>query len=1169
LRPIRPLFRDEENMAQRRLWSVLAVSAGAAALAGGIPAIAGAVTAGSAGTTGVARLSSAQVAKLSQNADKPVIVILKSQAAQVPVSSSAAVTARTAAVAENQASLVGELQQVAAKNIRRFTLVNSLAATVSPLEAQRLAADPAVAAVIPDATFTVTDPTATQPAAATSPAVSTSLPLHSIHGACATSKSKAQTVPEGLGLTGTKSAHSLGFTGAGVKVAYIADGLDPKNVNFLRKNGTSVFTAYKDFTGTGPTAPTTGGEAFLDANTIAGQGTNVYNVNGFSAQGYPGGCFIKIQGVAPGASLVGLDVFSGDQAHPYLTTTSMIMQAINYAVETAKVNVLNESFGGNTLPDSAADAIKIFDDAAVKAGVVVSVSTGDAGTANTIGSPATDPNLIAVGATTQFQAMAQANIGGARYFAAKGWLDNNISSFSSAGFNEAGGTVNLVAPGDVSWASCDASTHYAECANNRGMPSTIEEAGGTSESAPFVSGAAALVMQAYKKTHGGFPSPAVVKKILLSTAADLGAPAQEQGSGLLNSLKAVQMAESYGHSGRTGTTVAVSAAQLTANSLPGVTKHYFVTLTNEGNKAQTVRAAGRALGPDAVLGNGTVTLSDSASNKYAADTGSKVNYAVFKFHVPAGQGRLAVSIAYASNPNNTFLPVNLTLVDPNGKLAAESEPQGAGNYGNVDVRAPAAGLWTAVASGYPASVGGYNGKVVWHAVAEKFVSFGNVQPGPFTLSPGQSKNIQFTLTTPASPGDMAGSLVVSSSLGGKTSIPVIVRTQVNVAAGGKFTGVLTGGNGRGALGTGNYYAFNVPSGTKQVTVQLAMHNNPGIGNVIGAYLVAPDGNAVAYGQNYDLSGAEVGVTNPTLTVSALKAVGGLWTLVIAFSEPVAGTEVSDAYAGIVSFTSPAATATPATPLPAGQTLASGTPVTIPVTITNTSNAPQDYFFDARRAASATMTLAPVDFGSNAPFVNGSPKTTLPLSANATPAFWFVPTHTSTVTVKQVSTIPAMTDLSTMTGGDPDIGLAGLSKGSLCAKSVTSSYTPPGGWVTSGGWATGSTECGPFKTLVKANGTATDTVTVKAAAFDTTVTSQTGDFEQLATSAAAGSAAIQNAVELQPGQSATVNVTIKPSGTAGTTVSGTLYLDALQSGVPPYGQIAADEVASLPYSYMVG
>jgi hypothetical protein len=35
------------------------------------------------------------------------------------------------------------------------------------------------------------------------------------------------------------------------------------------------------------------------------------------------------------------------------------------------------------------------------------------------------------------------------------------------------------------------------------------------------------------------------------------------------------------------------------------------------------------------------------------------------------------------------------------------------------------------------------------------------------------------------------------------------------------------------------------------------------------------------------------------------------------------------------------------------------------------------------------------------------------------------------------------------------------------------------------------------------------------------------------------------------------------------VSGTLYLDALQGGVPPYGQLAGDEVAALPYSYTVG
>ena len=1178
-------------MAKRRFLTVAAVSATASALLGGVPAVAHAVTAAEAGSTSVpggwasGPLTSRLAAKLSQDVDKPVIVILKSQAGQVPAGSPAASAASaSAAVTATQTSLVGELQQVHASGVRRFTLVNSIAATVSALEAKRLAADPAVAQVIPDATFTIPDPAfaarartaAAEGRVTAGPASSTSLPLHNIPGACAP-KNQSSLAPEGLALTSTASgtaatptARSLGFTGAGVKVAYIADGLDPNNVNLKRANGTSVFTDYKDFTGNGPNAPTTGGEAFLDANTIAGQGTHVYNLNGFSAQSYAGTtCDIRIQGVAPGASLVGLDVFSGDQADTLAATTSMFAQAINYAVETDKVNVLNESFGGNPLPDTTQDVVKRFDDAAVKAGVVVSVSSGDAGTANTIGAPATDQNVLSVGATTQFQALAQTNIYGTRYFAPTGWLSDNISSFSSSGFDEAGGTVNLVAPGDLSWASCDANTaRYSECVNSLGNASDVEEAGGTSESAPFVSGAAALVIQAFRKTHGGrTPTPLQVKQILLSTATDLGIPGQEQGAGLLNSYRAVQLAESYGVSARTGSTLLASPGQLTDAALPGTAKTWKVTVTNEGSKAQTVTVSSRTLNPAATSSaNGSVTLSDSTSSQYTADSGANENYATFKFNVPAGQGRLSVAIAFAANPGTVFRSPHVALFDPRGRVAANSEPQGVGNYGNVDVRAPVGGEWTAVVSDYPASAGGYNGKVVWREATQNFSSFGSVSPSSLSLAPGQAESIVVAVKAPANPGDLAGSVLLHSSGNGVTSIPVVVRSLINTAAGGRFTGDLTGGNGRGALGTGDYYEFNVPAGAKAVRAEVQFRNNPGMGNLVGAYLVSPDGNVQGYGMNSDLSGMQLGITDLTLTATALNPVQGTWTLVVAFAEPVAGTEVSDPYTGYVTLAG-AASVAPWLALPDGTTLVPGIPVTIPVTITNNSNAPQDYYLDPRLHTTTAVTLAPLTFGETTPFEAGSAKTALPIQQGAVTSLYFVPSHTSSITVRQASTVSAMTDLSPAIG-DPDVGPAGLSGGSLCGKTATDTYTPSGGVVTSGLWAPAPTECGPY-TSAAPLASATDTLTATTAGFDKTVTVATGDLEQLAQSASAGNAGIEQEVELQAGQSDTVNVTFDAAGTPGSVVAGTLYLDALQSGVPPYGQITGDEVAALPYSYKVG
>src|SRR5207237_6894828 len=70
--------------------------------------------------------------------------------------------------------------------------------------------------------------------------------------------------PEALQLTNTAFADSTTpqaqsiVSGTGVTVAFLADGLDITNPDFIRPDGTPVFVDYQDFTGEGPNAPTSG-----------------------------------------------------------------------------------------------------------------------------------------------------------------------------------------------------------------------------------------------------------------------------------------------------------------------------------------------------------------------------------------------------------------------------------------------------------------------------------------------------------------------------------------------------------------------------------------------------------------------------------------------------------------------------------------------------------------------------------------------------------------------------------------------------------------------------------------------------------------------------------------------------------------------------------------------
>ena len=655
----------------------------------------------------------------SQAATQRVIVILKNQEKNLPPTR-ADIGARRSAIALNQAPVTSSLSNSGARSVHSYSVINAVSATVSPSEESQLKSNSAVSQVIPDQVIRLAPPAQT-PGTTNSAGGVTPLP-----GACA-APGKVQLEPEALETIhadsdnpNAKTARSLGITGAGVSVGFIADGLDINNQDFIRPDGSHVFTDYEDFSGQGLGVPTGGEEAFGDASSIAAQGLHTYDVSHYDDLPLNRPCNIRIEGVAPGASLVGLDAF-GNGASAF---NSGILNAIDYAVTVAHVNVLNESFGANLYPDDEAslDAIKQADDEAVAAGTTVTVSTGDAGVTSTIGSPGTDPNVISAGASTTYRLDAQTGYGGARFPGVKGWLDNNVSSFSSGGFEQSGRTLDVVAPGELGWALCSTNiAMYSECLDPAGTALGVVQFGGTSESAPITAGVAALVIQAYRNTHGGVsPSPAVVKQIITSTADDIGAPADQQGAGEIDAYKAVLAAESYRAPASAprpkGETLLETDSQLNAVDQPGTPETLTDTVTNNGARTQSITVSSRALGSYRTVKTANVNLSDTASQHMIDWNGVNDNVEPVTFTVPQGVNRLNAAIAF----QNASLPtingrVRLTLIDPAGNLAEYSVPQGLGNYGDDQITNPLPGRWTAYIYSRDSADGGYTGQVVFGA----------------------------------------------------------------------------------------------------------------------------------------------------------------------------------------------------------------------------------------------------------------------------------------------------------------------------------------------------------------------------------------------------------------------------------------------------------------------
>lgn len=1088
-------------------------------------------------------LTPALASALSRHVRDKVIIVLKNQLARLP-DTPANSARRKAAVAVIQHGVLSELAATHARNVKSISLVNAVAATVSPGEAKRLAGNPAVAKVTPDRPIPIVS---SLPLAKS---VSARAPLPPLPGTCPTTKNGVQLNPEAIlnihaaRQFGKTSAQGLGYTGAGVKVAWIADGLDPNNPDFIRANGKHVFVDYQDFSGTGTSAPTSGGEAFLDASSIAAQGRHVYNIQNYGV-GLTVPCRIRILGVAPGSSLVGLNVFGSSN----VAFNSVFLEAINYAVSVDHVNVINESFGSNVFPDvGSLDLTKQADDAAVKAGVTVVVASGDAGPTNTIGSPATDPHVISAGATTTYRAYAQTGIGGIGVPGVSGWIDNNISGLSSGGFAQDGGTVDVVAPGDLNWTLCTAKPAlFGACTDFANRPSAVNLEGGTSEAAPLTAGVAALVIQAYRAGHHGhLPAPAAVKRIIVSTAQDISAPAEQQGAGLVDAYQAVLAARSFPGTtlSKQGHAVLASSTQLNTVAAASTQKVLKESLTNDGTSAVTLHLSSRTLSAPTPVDAESLKL--TAAQSFAAEV---------TFQVPAGQARLSASVALPG------AGVDLSLIAPNGHLAEFNLPQGPGNYGNAQVANPAPGTWTALIEGLPvANPSSIHASFL--ATTSKWQQFGTLSTNTLILNPGASGNFTLTVTAPSQPGDESGSIVVRNpsrqpGFAAVTTIPVTVRALIPTPSPTTtFEGTLTGGNGRGAnTGQSDFFEVDVAPGTKALNASVSTANPS---NTVFTELVDPSGEAVSVAQNGMLatnaSGSSELVPEKGAQLHVLSPVAGRWTLIIDFYNAVSGTAATQPFTVTMNVRDPATAATESgLPNSSLDKFTPGSAEPASVTVTNNGTVPEEFFLDARTTQRVTLKLAAQTTSTLA----------LPNLFGIVPTY-LVPTLTTNLSAKVTAPAANFFDLS-FPFGDPDLI-------SSTGKTSTLSFAPVSGDIPNGDWTITPFLRGPDGSNGAKTVNAHVSMTATTNQIDPAVGDPTGDLWSGATNPNAG----LTPVVVEPGQSATIPLTITAHGTVGQVFSGQIFIDDVSFNPGPvtynglFGAFpTASTVASFPYTYSIG
>jgi hypothetical protein len=900
-------------------------------------------------------LSPSQVTARSSGKREPMVVVFGDQLTNLPANR-AHRDAREATAASMQAPLVAQLKQVGATHLTTLWLLNAVAATMPTAEAQALSHTPGVKAVVPDGTVIIGDGgTYNTKTVAASRVQKPTIPAAAADGQQLCNRSPGRPLVEPEALTSIDDASSNPFdpfeadevaTGQGVIIGNVdADSL-AGNPNMIRPNGQHVIIDAPN-----PDENVFSDEFNGDVSTMAAQGTVTYTyASQLPYSNFPANCSFRIVGDATGASILSTGEFTDTNSQGQtVAPESQVIAGLQQAV-TEGVNVVSESYGYGALPGANDDLLQPTNVAMVAAGVVVVESAGDSGSSGTVEEPAANPAIIDVGGTNDLRLLAQAD----GY--TKGWEDNNMTTLSSGGTTPVGDVVDLVAPGYLALAAAGA--------GQTPLPLPTEAFGGTSESAPFVSGAAADVIQAYRDSHGGAaPTPAQVKQILTSTATDIGAPADQQGGGLLNVYAAVEAARQMPGSTAQGFSppeLVDSPTQLDVQGQGGSTVNTSVNLYNASSIPERVSGTYRALGSETSFGT-PVTENVSAPPASAPIPAQGATAAApIQFTVPRGVSVLDADMIWPDPTNSDDNILSFILTDPAGRLAQSSYDYGAANLpsycpgGNCSpdiqhaaVEHPMPGTWTAQilwangrghAQSAPDTPGPYTGTVTFQAGGQNYTY--SPASAPVFIPPHSSVSVPLSIALPQAPGDAPESVQFTSPNGAETSVPIARRTLIP-SAGGSFGATLTSSVSRGPGQIKTFYV-DVPPGENDLDVSFYAPDHAA-DDPVYYYLFSPADLASTGPENFNFSVSATDATptpdNPAGNASLIAPdpQPGLWEIDVMQGATTDGTVFSQTVTGTVAYNQLITPTETGLPTSTSTTVGTGTDTTITVQVTNTTN----------------------------------------------------------------------------------------------------------------------------------------------------------------------------------------------------------------------------------------